>query len=193
MLEKLDLHVAAGSCVVLVGPNGSGKSTALRIAAGVLEPTSGCVAPATRHPGVVLGSERSFYLRLSARRNLEFFARVAGVSLRGSREVVSGVARELGIERWLNAPVAELSRGMRSLLALARSFLTEPALLILDEPLAGIDAFGCVRARAALDRRTSRGVGVLMSGHSAEEATAWGGVLMYSRRASGGWSFLPPS
>jgi ABC-type multidrug transport system ATPase subunit len=193
VLDGIDLRVAAGSCVVLVGPNGSGKSTALRIAAGVLEPTSGVVSPRIRRPGVVLESERSFYLRLSARRNLEFFARVAGVPLRASRGVVDDVAAELGIEGWLSAPVADLSRGMRSLLALARSVLTEPRLLVLDEPLAGVDGAGSARVRAALETRRARGAGILMSGHSVEEARRWGNVLVHLRRASGGSGFLPRS
>ncbi len=193
ILDSMDLRVAAGSCVVLVGPNGSGKSTALRIAAGLLEPTSGCVTPTTRRPGVALGAERSFYLRLSVRRNLEFFAHVAGVPVRRSRGVVAGVAAELGMERRLDAVVAELSRGARSLLGLARALIAEPRLLVLDEPLSGVDAFGRVLAHAALESRMSQGAGILMSGHCVEEGSEWGDVLTYSRRESGGSSFLPHS
>lgn len=193
VLDSMDIRVAAGSCVVLVGPNGSGKSTALRIAAGLLEPTSGCVTPATRRPGVAFGTERSFYLRLSVRRNLEFFAHVAGVSARRSRAVVAGVAAELGMEWGLDVVVAELSRGARSLLALARALMAEPRLLVLDEPLSGVDAFGRIRAHAALESRMSQGAGIIMSGHSVEEGSEWGGVLTYSRRESGGSSFLPRS
>jgi len=193
VLDSMDVHVAAGSCVVLVGPNGSGKSTALRIAAGVLEPTSGRVTPIVRRPGVAFGAERSFYLRLSVRRNLEFFARVAGVSIARSRVVVAGVAAELGMEARLDVVVAELSRGARALLGLARALMAGPRLLILDEPLSGLDAFGRVRAHAALERRLSQGAGILMSGHSVEEGSAWGDVLTYSRRESGGSSFLPRS
>ncbi len=193
VLDSMDMRIAAGSCVVLVGPNGCGKSTALRIAAGLLEPSSGCVTPFARRPGVAFGTERSFYLRLSARRNLEFFAHVAGVSVRRSRAVVAGVAAELGVERRLDAVVAELSRGARSLLGLARALIAEPELLVLDEPLSGVDAFGRVRAHAALESRMSLGTGILMSGHSVEEGSEWGDVLTYSRRDSGGSSFLPRS
>ena len=190
VLDSQDLRVGAGSCVVLVGPNGCGKSTALRIAAGVLEPTSGSVTPAVRRPGVALGSERSFYLRLSARRNLEFFAHVAGVSAGRPRAAVAAVAAELGLERHLDTIAAELSRGARSLLGLARALIAAPRLLVLDEPMSGVDAFGRVRAHAALQLRMSQGAGVLMSGHSVEEGSEWGDVLAYSRRESGGWSFL---
>ncbi len=193
VLDSMDLRVAEGRCVVLVGPNGSGKSTALRIAAGLLEPTSGCATPSSRRPGVALGAERSFYLRLSVRRNLEFFAHVAGVSSRRSRAVVGGVAAELGMERRLDTVVAELSRGARSLLGLARALIAEPRLLVLDEPLSGVDAFGRVRAHAALESRMSRGCGILMSGHSVKEGSEWGDVLTYSRRESGGSSFLSRS
>jgi len=193
VLDSMNIRVAAGTCLVLVGPNGSGKSTALRIAAGLLEPTSGRVTPVARRPGVALGTERSFYLRLSVRRNLEFFAHIAGVSAGRSRATVAGVAAELGMERRLDAVVAELSRGAMSLLGLARALIASPRLLILDEPLSGVDAFGRVRARAALESRMLQGAGVLMSGHSVEEASEWGDVLTYSRRESGGSSFLPRS
>jgi len=193
VLDSMDMCIAGGSCVVLVGPNGTGKSTALRIAAGLLEPTSGCVTPVARRPGVALGAERSFYLRLSVRRNLEFFAHVAGVSAQRSRKVVIDIAAELGLERRLDVIVAELSRGARSLLGLARAMIAEPRLLVLDEPLSGVDAFGRVRAHAALASRMSQGAGVLMSGHSVEEGSEWGVVLTYSQRESGGCSFLPRS
>jgi len=193
VLNSLDLSVAPGQCVVLVGPNGSGKSTALRIAAGVLEPTSGIVTPGVRVPGVALGAERSFYMRLSARRNLEFFAHVAGVSRRNSRRLVARVAGELGLSRQLDSVVAELSRGMRSLLALARALVFEPRLLVLDEPLTGVDAFGRVRAHAVVGRRMRQGTGVLMSGHSLEEGYEWGDVLSYSGGDPVGSSFRSPS
>ncbi|MCD4690210.1 ATP-binding cassette domain-containing protein [bacterium] len=187
------MRVNAGSCVVLVGPNGSGKSTALRIAAGVLAPTSGRVVMAGCASGVMLDSERSFYLRLTARRNLDFFARVAGVPRRVSREIVDETAGEFGVAGWLDAPVADLSRGARTLLALARAVLAEPPLLILDEPLTGVDASGCARVREAIERQLARGAGVLMTGHSVKDGNTWGDILEYARRDSGEWSFLPRS
>ncbi len=185
VLSDLSLTVAAGSCVVLVGPNGAGKSTALRIAADVLTPSSGVVTPVPRRAGVAFGSERSFSLRLSLRRNLEFHAVLGGARRAGVRAVVEGVAGELDLGARLDDRVAELSRGIRSLASLARCLLAGERLLLLDEPLTGLDVRGREAVRAALARRLAAGCGVLMSAHAREEASRWGeAVVLHADRSS---------
>ena len=98
-LETLTLAVEAGGIAALVGPNGSGKTTALRIAATLVTPSSGtCIVlgldvlhrprDVRRSIGVSLGSERSFYLRLTARQNLGFFAGILGMSASETRGAI---------------------------------------------------------------------------------------------------------
>jgi ABC-type multidrug transport system ATPase subunit len=131
-LHPTDLDVAAGEVLALVGPNGAGKSTLVGILAGALPPTSGSVE---RGDGVLVGwmpQRSAHYGRLSARENLELFARLAGA---GGTEML--LARfELPDD---GRPAAALSVGNRQRLDLAISLLGDPQVLLLDEPTAALD------------------------------------------------------
>ncbi|MBN2565384.1 MAG: ABC transporter ATP-binding protein [Candidatus Eisenbacteria bacterium] len=175
-LESLTLRLERGSTAALVGPNGSGKTTALMIAGMLVTPTSGTCSvlgrdvrcnhrQVLRDIGVSFGSERSFYLRLSARQNLEFFAGVAGMRRADAREAIGRVAAELDIERFLPKPARQLSRGALARLAVGRACLGEPALLILDEPFASVDDLGKELLWQALKRRVEAGRSVLLATH----------------------------
>ncbi len=175
-LEPLSLSLERGEIVALTGPNGAGKSTTLRIVATLVEPTGGralvcghdvVLAPAAvrRSIGVSLGSERSFYWRISARHNLEFFARLEGVSRARVRATVGRVAAELGLERLLAVPARRLSRGSLARLSVARALVGDPAVLVLDEPFASVDVRGRRRIWRALERRCARGAAVLLATH----------------------------
>jgi ABC-2 type transport system ATP-binding protein len=135
-LEPTDLALHEGESVALVGPNGAGKSTLLAILAGALEPSEGRVV---RRDGVRVGwvpQRPAHYGRLSARENLELFAR-----LEGERDAPSAAARLL--ERFGlpgdDRPSAELSGGNRQRLNVALSLLGAPDVLLLDEPTASLD------------------------------------------------------
>jgi ABC-2 type transport system ATP-binding protein len=178
-LEPLTLTLGAGESVALAGPNGAGKTTALRIAATLVEPTSG-VARVCGHDvvraagaarasiGVSLGGARSFYWRLSARRNLAFFAALAGLPPGGRERVISALASELGLERLLALPARRLSRGALARLGVARALLASPLLVILDEPFASVDEAGRRLILEALARRTEAGSAVLIASHGSE-------------------------
>jgi ABC-2 type transport system ATP-binding protein len=135
-LEPVDLEVWDGEAVALVGPNGAGKSTLLALLAGALEPSAGTIE---RRKGVRVGwapQRLAQYGRLSARENLELFAR-----LEGERDPSAAAERlladfELPGEA---APSANLSVGNRQRLNLAISLLGSPAVLLLDEPTAALD------------------------------------------------------
>jgi ABC-2 type transport system ATP-binding protein len=181
VLNGLSLSVEAGQVAALVGPNGSGKTTALRIAATLVSPSSGSCRvlgrdvggdsrAVRRTIGVSLGSERSFYWRLTARQNLAFFAGIAGVGVERGRSVISSIAAELDIERFLSKPARQLSRGALARLAVARACLASPRVLVLDEPFASIDERGKELVRLALRRRAARGCAVLLATHDAAMA-----------------------
>jgi ABC-2 type transport system ATP-binding protein len=134
-LEAADLEIAAGETVALVGPNGAGKSTLLSILAGSLEPSSGRV---DRAEGVRVGwvpQRPSLYERLTARENLELFARLESEGDPGS------VARSLLARFDLPAdrPAGVLSVGNRQRLNVAIAMLGSPRVLLLDEPTASLD------------------------------------------------------
>jgi len=162
ILRGLDLTVSQGDRVALLGPNGSGKTTMLRCVAGTLEPTSGSVricghragsVEARRSIGVSLSQERSFYMRLSGRANLLFFARVRGRSGRAATQIVSNLEDELELHEILAERADRCSSGMLQQLALARALLAEPPLLLLDEPTRSLDDAAQARFWAAVDRR----------------------------------------
>jgi heme exporter protein A len=156
-LAGIDLSVASGEIVLVTGPNGAGKTTLLRVLATVLRPTGGRVevaghvlpggAAAARHVVGYAGHDPLAYPDLTARENLELFA--ALYSAPGER--VSEELDRVGLDGRRDDRVAELSRGMLQRLALARVRLHRPAIVLLDEPTAGLDADGRAVLRAFLD------------------------------------------
>jgi len=153
-LRGVDLEVAAGERVALVGDNGAGKTTLLRLLATVARPASGELRlfgldavrqrPALRPRIGWLAHESGLYPALTARENLEFFCTLHGLSRARASECLEllGVAEDAG------RPAAELSRGRRQRLALARTLLHDPELWVLDEPDSSLD----VEGRALLGR-----------------------------------------
>jgi ABC-type multidrug transport system ATPase subunit len=162
VITELDLELEAGGRIALRGPNGSGKSTVLRCVTGTLMPSAGSVTvagyeagsvQARRMTGVSLSQERSFYLRLSGRENLVFFARLRGYSLRDARRVVAELEQELELGGFIDQRADRYSTGMILQLALARALLGEPSLLLLDEPTRSLDSGAVERLWDAIDRR----------------------------------------
>ncbi|MDQ2841324.1 MAG: heme ABC exporter ATP-binding protein CcmA, partial [Acidobacteriota bacterium] len=144
-LRDYTLTVNEGSCCALLGRNGAGKTTLLRILAGLSPFQRGQIslfgeAPrsekARRRIGF-LGHGIGVYEDLSARENLNFFARIAGLAAGSS--IAAAWLERVGLERVAGMPVRQFSRGMRQRLALARTFLHSPRLLLLDEPFTSLD------------------------------------------------------
>jgi ABC-type multidrug transport system ATPase subunit len=157
---SLELH--PGERVALWGPNGSGKTTVLRCIAGTLIPTAGQVSicghrsgsiRARRLIGTSLSQERSFYLRLSARANLFFFAQLREETKKAATRRVRALEDELELSNILAERVDRCSTGMIQQLAFARALLGDPALLLLDEPTRSLDADAMARLWGALERR----------------------------------------
>lgn len=162
VVRSLDLAVEPGQRVALWGPNGSGKSTVLRCVAGTLLPSAGSVRingheagelAARRLVGASLAQERSFYLRLSGRANLLFFARMRYDNRREGARSVDALIEELEIADIAAQRVDRCSTGMVQQLALARAFLGDPMVLLLDEPTRSLDADARGRLWGALQRR----------------------------------------
>jgi len=147
-LSGFDLEVARGEVLLLVGPNGAGKTTLLRVLATVLRPTEGdvavegCALPgqARKVRGKVgfLAHEPLVYPELTVTENLQLYAALHGVG----DERVAEVRDRVGLGRRGNDRAAELSRGMRQRLAIGRTLLHAPSLLLLDEPTAALDEDG---------------------------------------------------
>ncbi|MDP9270162.1 MAG: ATP-binding cassette domain-containing protein [Chloroflexota bacterium] len=161
VVRSLDLQLEPGERIALQGANGAGKSTVLRCIAGTLGPTAGSVIvgghtagslAARRLTGVSFSQERSFYLRLSGRTNLAFFAGARGQSRRAAREAVADLVEELNLT-FIDERADRYSTGMILQLAFARALLGGPPLLLLDEPTRSLDGPAVARLWTAIDRR----------------------------------------
>jgi ABC-type multidrug transport system ATPase subunit len=155
VLRDLDLDVAERELVLVTGPNGSGKSTLLALCAGLLAPTAGELEVAVDRGRIgYLAHEPLVYRELTALENLELYGRLYRVPER--RERIGMLLERFGLWESRRSPVASLSRGMQQRLALCRALLHEPALLLLDEPYAGLDEAGAELLDAELGALAGR-------------------------------------
>jgi len=177
-LRRISLEVEPGACLAVLGRNGAGKTTLLRILAGLSRPARGRVSilgggvrdAATRARIGFLGHGVGLYDELSARENLELFARLYG--LPDPAAAAAGWLERTGLERVRDAQVREFSRGMRQRLALARVFLHEPAVLLLDEPFTALDDRAIAVLGGLLRQALAAGRTILIATHQLREALA---------------------
>jgi heme ABC exporter ATP-binding subunit CcmA len=175
-LRDVTFDVEEGSCLALLGRNGAGKTTLLKILAGLSKPGKGAVrvmgedarAQVTRRRIGVLGHGIGIYDELSAYENLMLFARLYSVP--NPEHVVSEWLERTGLERVREGLVREFSRGMRQRLAVARAFLHQPSLMLLDEPFTALDDRGIAVLQDFLNDARRAGRTIIMSTHQLREA-----------------------
>ncbi len=181
VVRSLTLTAAPGDRIALYGPNGSGKTTVLRCVAGTLTPTAGEVhvgahaagsLPARRVVGASMSQERSFYLRLTGRQNLLFFARLRHLREGDAARDVATLVDELELDEIAAERVDRCSTGMVQQLAFARALLGSPSVLLLDEPTRSLDRDARTRLWDALDRRPA--MAVLLASHLDEDVDRCG-------------------
>jgi ABC-type multidrug transport system ATPase subunit len=140
-LRPLDLELGRGGFAVVTGANGSGKTTLLRLVAGLASPTGGSLeVEATREELGYLGHEPLLYRDLTALENLDLYGRLYRVPER--RERIGMLLERFGLWDVRRERVGSFSRGMTQRLALCRTLLHDPSLLVLDEPFTALDAEG---------------------------------------------------
>ena len=180
-LTHLDLRVPAGEITVLLGPNGAGKTTAIRMITGAFAPDAGTVRVFGLDPAVdgeavrsrcgVVSAKPSLYDRLDGWDNLRYSAELHGLG-RGPAidERIAECAARFGIDVALDAQVGSYSTGMKTRLALARSVLHAPALLLYDEPTSGLDPESSHAVLELIREMTGDGSTVVMCTHLLLEA-----------------------
>lgn len=176
-LASLTVTVAAGECVVLIGANGSGKSTAVRAIAGLLEPCAGTVrvrswdphrepeAEAARAALAFLPDSPLLYDDLTVRQHLELVTLSHGLVDDGVDARVTSLLARLGLTTREDFLPRELSRGMRQKAQLACALIRPAAVLVLDEPVVGLDPPSQSLLHALLNERKRAGTAVLLTTH----------------------------
>ena len=188
-LSGVTLKLERGRTLAVFGANGAGKTTLLRILATLLRPDGGeawvhgasvrtAGARVRNSIGVATVNERSLYWRMSALHNLRFFARTGHVPREEEDGRIEGLLDELGLAGVADRWVANLSAGQRQRVILARAALREPPVLLLDEPMRGLDEEGIDSVRAFLRRRAERGAAILVVAPTLAEFSGLTGIWL---------------
>ncbi|TWB88089.1 ABC-2 type transport system ATP-binding protein [Bradyrhizobium macuxiense] len=179
-VDALDLTIRVGEFYALLGPNGAGKTTTLRMVAGLLRPDAGSVSilgidaladpVAAKQIMAWVSDEPMIYDKLTPLEYLEFVAGLWGIDPRASEKSARNLLISLGLEPHLNERCEGFSKGMRQKVALAGALVHDPRLIILDEPLTGLDALSARHVKGLLQERVRTGCTVIMTTHILEVA-----------------------
>ena len=179
-LTGLSFRVMPGEIYGLLGPNGAGKTTTIKVITGLVEPTSGWVKiggfDPVKNPIEVksrigyVAEKPILYESLSSRDFLEFVASIRKIEQNATNRVVTQLADAFDMAKYFDAPIATLSMGMKQKVALIASLVHQPPVLLLDEPLSGIDAKSSRLVKELLSLHTQKGGAVLFSTHIMEVA-----------------------
>jgi len=179
-VDALDLVVQAGEFYALLGPNGAGKTTTLRMIAGLLRPDAGMVRVfgvdalgdpvAARQITAWVSDEPMIYDKLSPLEYLEFVAGLWGIDPAVAESDARELLESLGLRPRWDERCEGFSKGMRQKVALAGALVHRPRLIILDEPLTGLDALSARHVKRLLQDRVAAGCTVIMTTHILEVA-----------------------
>jgi len=184
-LKGLSFTAGAGEVLALLGPNGSGKTTALKLISTMLLPDAGSVCVdgfdtqrdggrVRSQVGIAIATERSFFPRLSARENLEFFAALDDVPRNECASRIDEVLRDTGLAEQADTLVMKFSSGMYQRLGIARALVKRPAVLLLDEPTRSLDAATTAHFWTTIRDLADRQTTILLATHNFGEAGAVG-------------------
>jgi ABC-2 type transport system ATP-binding protein len=194
-LRDVSFDVQTGEIFGLIGRNGAGKTTLTKIVATLVQPTNGSVTVRShdsvhddeqvrREIGLSTAEERSFYWRLTAEQNLMFFARLHGLRDRAAKQRIRDLFARLELEEVARRRFGELSTGNKQRLAVARAMLSNPPVLLLDEPTRSLDPLAAARMRELIRSLSQQAppITVLFTSHNlAEVETLCERVAIISR------------
>lgn len=179
-VDKLNLDIATGELVALLGPSGCGKTTTMRMIAGLLEPTAGNILfdghsvlhlPPERRGAVMVFQKHLLFPHMNVADNVAFGLKMRGVNRREIAERVSAILTMVQLAGYEKRRAHELSGGQQQRVALARALIIKPAVLLLDEPLANLDANLRLEMRKLIrELQQELGITTLFVTHDQEEA-----------------------
>ena len=191
-VNDIDLQVAAGEVCGLIGPNGAGKTTLLRMLAAAEEPTTGEIYingdrlvrdrshPILKQRIGFLPDDFPLYDDLTVWDYLDYFARLYNIQQSHRRSRINSVLELVQLTNKRNSVISTLSRGMKQRLSLARTIIHEPLLLLLDEPVSGLDPIARMQFREIIKLLQSVGMTVVISSHvlsDLAELCTWVGIM----------------
>jgi ABC-2 type transport system ATP-binding protein len=193
-VDGLDLKVREGEFYALLGPNGAGKTTTLRMVAGLLRPDAGSIAVsgidaladpvAAKQIMAWISDEPMIYDKLTPREYLEFVAGLWGIAPDLAEARAQDLLSWLDLTAHANERCEGFSKGMRQKVALAGALVHEPRVIILDEPLTGLDAGSARQVKSVLRERVNAGGTIVMTTHILEVAERMAdriGVIAHGR------------
>lgn len=180
VLSDISFTINNGEAVSLVGENGAGKTTLIRILSLILKPDRGSISyndlELDESPeliksktGTLFSGDGSLYDRLTAKENILYHARLNGVNKKECDMMLELLVDELSLSGFLNDRVSTFSRGMKQRTAIARTLITDPYFVILDEPSTGLDILACEAVKKIITRLKGSGKTVLFSSHNTDE------------------------
>jgi len=172
-LKGVNLTIQKGEIFGYLGPNGAGKTTTLKIIVGIIFPTSGRISVLSRPPDDIAVKQRIgflpespyFYEYLNALEFLDFYARLFAIPLGVRRERIRRLLKTVGLEKKAAEPLRKFSKGMLQRVGIAQALINDPELIILDEPMSGLDPLGRAQIREIIQRLKEEDKTIIFSSH----------------------------
>lgn len=179
-LRNVSFEIRDGEIFGLIGPNGAGKTTLTKTIATLIQPTSGKVSvkghdsvaddqSVRRQVGLAGAEERSFYWRLTAEQNLLFFSRLHGLNGSAAKRRIAELLELLELQELAGRRFAELSTGNKQRLSVARAMLSNPPVLLLDEPTRSLDPIAASRMRSLIKSLATNNTTIFLTSHNLVE------------------------
>lgn len=179
-VDNINFTVSEGEIVGLLGENGAGKTTTLRMIATMLKPTSGTALvngyDLLKEPdkvrssiGILFGGEAGIYDRLTARENIKYFADLNNMDEKESRQNIDRLIKMLEMEEYVDRRVGKFSRGMKQKVAIARSIVHNPKVMLFDEPTLGLDVTSSKIVQDFILSCKNENKAIVLSSHSMQE------------------------
>ena len=179
-LAGVSFEVSAGEVVGLLGGNGAGKTTSFRILSALMKPTSGrCVVcgndvqaeklKVRQATGFLPGSDPGLYDRLTALENIMYYAQLYGMDRARASERAGQLSALLDMNSFINRRTGTFSRGMKQRTAIARAFIHDPDVILLDEPSTGLDAGSAAAIHRLISAAADSSKAILLSSHNVHE------------------------
>ncbi|MBP7766089.1 MAG: ABC transporter ATP-binding protein [Syntrophaceae bacterium] len=175
-VDRLNLHVRAGEIYGFIGPNGAGKTTTIRMMGGIIEPTSGAISiggidlrkdPVAAKKMIGFVPDRPFlYEKLTGSEFLRFIADLYAVAPRTAARRAEELLRQFALWNWGNEIIESYSHGMKQRLIIAAALLHDPKVMIIDEPMVGLDPEAVRQVRDILKELAKQNVTVFVSTHT---------------------------